>query len=226
VASEDILPVKSSWRYLWIILPLLLGLLGGFIVYFILRKRDKKTANICLLVGLGISVVWTIGVLNVNRSPDRFQEEVPNEKIFIEKTQEEKIAEQKIADQRDAENKRIYQELQREAERQKELQSKFDPIIVQSALENIPDMLALPKEILKQCKAVKSYSDYLIFATAVAVMGEDLTQIMYEINVVLSALELEGYDKHPKVGPLIRETRSVAGETSDCLTDLVSRYEN
>ncbi len=230
----------------WYILPIVLGLLGGVIAYFVLRKSDSKKAKICLILGIGISAVWWIGVFassgtsetnsKVTTTEKTQEEKIAEQKIYEEKSAEQIIAEekradqiiaeQKIADQRDAENKRIYQELQREAERQKELQSKFDPIIVASAKKNIPDMLALPKGILAQCKAVKSFSDYETFAIVIGLMSEDLTQIMLEINVVLSALELDGYDKHPEVGPLIRETRSVAGETGDCITDLVSRYAN
>jgi len=202
-----------------------------------------------------ISAVWWIGVFassgtsetnsKVTTTEKTEREKIAEQKIYEEKSAEQIIAEekradqiiaeekradqiiaeQKIADQRDAENKRIYQELQREAERQKELQTKFDPKIVQSALENIPDMQALPREVLKQCKAVKSFSDYLILGTAVGLMSEDFTQTLIQMDAVLSVLELAGYDEHPEVGPLIKETRRLAGESGDCIIDLVNRYE-
>jgi len=116
-------------------------------------------------------------------------------------------------------------ELQKETE-EKEQQGKFDLAVVEAAKKNIPGMQSLPKEIIKQCKAVKSSSDYQTFLIAVGVMSEQLIAITEDMNTLLTILELQGYDKHPEVGPLIRETRSLALETSDCIDELISRYGN
>jgi len=179
----------------WYILPIVLGLLGGVIAYFVLRKSDSKKAKICLIIGFGISTVWWIGVFASSGTSETNPKETTPIPIPIPIPTLTPLPE-------------------------------FDPEVVESALKNIPDMQALPREVLQQCKAVKSYSDYLIFATAVAVMSEDLTQTLKLMDTALSSLELQGYDKHPKVGPLIREARSLAGESGDCVRDLVSRYDN
>lgn len=113
-------------------------------------------------------------------------------------------------------------ELQKETEERE--QEKFDPVVVKAAKENIPEMQSLPKEVLKQCKAVKSFSDYQIFLLAVGLMGEELTETINGINYALTLLEIQGYDKHPEVGPLIRETRSLALETGICIDELFSKY--
>jgi len=101
---------------------------------------------------------------------------------------------------------------------------KFDPIVVEAAKKNIPGMQELPREVLKQCKSIKSLSDYQTFLIAFGIMGDDLTDTIHGINTALTFLELEGYDKHPEVGPLISQTRNLASETSNCIDDILSRY--
>ncbi len=224
MASEGIVPVKSSRRYFWIILPLILGLLGGFIVYFILRKKDIKIANICLLVGLGISVVWTVGMIaSAQNEPEPWQ--VPNEKIFINYTEEEKLAQrltlQKYWDEVDAKQK------SRDATNAKiaaKLANRFDPTIVASAKKNIPELQEFTKGILDECRAVKSYEDYQIFLIVLSVVGEEMIDVTYKIDAALTVLELDGYDEHPEVGPLITETRLLSLQTSGCLADMKIRY--
>jgi len=100
----------------------------------------------------------------------------------------------------------------------------FDPEIVKIAKENIPDIQSLPREILKQCQNVKSYQDYSNFSLLIAVMEDEIVEIFEQIDAVLTTLELEGYDKHPEVGPLIKQTRSLATETSECINDLLRKY--
>jgi len=113
-------------------------------------------------------------------------------------------------------------ELQKETEERE--QEKFDPVIVSAAKKNIPGMANLPKEILKQCRAVNSVSDYETFMLAVMIMEQELLDTISGINSALTTLELLGYDEHPEVGPLIRETRSLATETSTCLDEMISKY--
>ena len=102
----------------------------------------------------------------------------------------------------------------------------FDPLIVASARENIPKMQEISKVVLKKCRDVNSYSDYQVFALAVAATEGTLVETIYGIADVLMILELEGYDEHPEVGPLIKETRSLQLEASYCIDDLLMRYEN
>jgi len=85
-------------------------------------------------------------------------------------------------------------------------------------------MQALPKEVLKQCLAVNSYSDYQTFGLALALMQDEMMQTIEDIDTALIILELNGYDEHPEVGPLISETRRISGDTSDCIATLMILY--
>ena len=102
----------------------------------------------------------------------------------------------------------------------------FDPLIVASARENIPQMQEISKVVLKECRDVNSYSDYQVFALAVAATEGSIAETILGVGEVLMILELEGYDEHPEVGPLIKETRSLQLEASYCIDDLLMRYEN
>ena len=102
----------------------------------------------------------------------------------------------------------------------------FDPLIVASARENIPQMQELAKFVLKECRDVNSYSDYRVFALAVAANEGTLIETIYGIAEVLIILEKDGYDEHPEVGPLIKETKSLSLEASYCIDDLLMRYGN
>ena len=102
----------------------------------------------------------------------------------------------------------------------------FDPLIVASARENIPQMQELSKFVLKECRDVNSYSDYRVFALAVAADEGTLIETIYSIAEVLAILEKNGYDEHPEVGPLIKETKSLSLEASYCIDDLLMRYGN
>jgi len=55
-------------------------------------------------------------------------------------------------------------------------------------------------------------------------MGDDMVEAIENIDLVLSILELKGYDEHPEVGPLIKETRQIVRDSTDCLTKIVARY--
>lgn len=125
----------------------------------------------------------------------------------------------KNIDNRPAEFKKLHQELNTN-----KIQNKFDPNVVKSAKENIPKMQELPRTILEQCKRVRSYSDYQVFTLAIKITEDDLLSTLKSMDSIITILELSGYDNHPEVGPLIRQTRSLAIETSDCLTDLTRRY--
>jgi len=123
---------------------------------------------------------------------------------------------QKIADRKEAEkSKQIYEEL---------IRSKFDPTIVASAKKNIPEMQTLPRELLQECRKVKSYSDFVTFELAAEIMGDELVGVIDGINVALTLLESEGYNEHPEVGPLIKETRDLAFDMGLCINDLLIRY--
>ena len=104
--------------------------------------------------------------------------------------------------------------------------SEFDPLLVASAKENIPKIQELAKGVLEKCRDVNSYSDYQVFALAVAATDGAIVETIYGVAEVLMILELEGYDEHPEVGPLIKETRSLQLEASYCIDDLLMRYGN
>ena len=55
-------------------------------------------------------------------------------------------------------------------------------------------------------------------------VSDELTKNADEIDEVLSALVIKGYDKHPEVGPLIEETRDLYWEANLCMTKLTGKY--
>jgi len=48
---------RSNW---WYLVPIFLGIIGGIIAYFALRKDDHKKAKKCLYIGL---VLFAIGII-------------------------------------------------------------------------------------------------------------------------------------------------------------------
>ena len=193
----------------WYILPLVLGLLGGIIAYFVLRKSDSKKAKICLIIGIGISVVWTGAVASSSTSETNSKVPVVEKNAEISKSNP---------------SQEVQTDTSKSAEPVKTSDIEFDPIIVESAKKNIPGMQSLLNETLRQCKNVKSFEDYQIFILAVASLQDELTQTITSSDLALTVLELKGYDKHPEVGPLIKETRNLATVTSQCLDEMISRY--
>ena len=47
---------RSNW---WFLLPILFGIIGGIIAYFVLRSDDPKKAKNCLLLSI---VLFVIGI--------------------------------------------------------------------------------------------------------------------------------------------------------------------
>ncbi len=45
---------------LWFLLPILFGVIGGIIAFFILRHDDPRKAKNCLYLGLGFMVIGII----------------------------------------------------------------------------------------------------------------------------------------------------------------------
>ena len=102
----------------------------------------------------------------------------------------------------------------------------FDPLLVAEAKESFPVMQDLAKLVLKECRDVNSYSDYLVFVTVVTSKSERLLENLNGIDEILIIYELKGYDKHSEVGPLIKETRSLFGKAGICMDDLTLIYGN
>jgi len=46
--------IRSRW---WYLCPIFIGLIGGIIAYFALRRDDPQKAKKCLLLGVGLSVI-------------------------------------------------------------------------------------------------------------------------------------------------------------------------
>lgn len=101
---------------------------------------------------------------------------------------------------------------------------KFESTIVASAKKNLPEMQKLPRELLEECRKVKSYDDFVIFELAAEMNEDELVGVMNGINVALTLLESEGYSQHPEVGPLIKQTRDIAFDSGMCINDLMIRY--
>ncbi len=60
---------RSNW---WFLLPILFGLIGGIIAYFVLRGDDPKKAKNCLYLGLilfGIGTAINLVVLGTGIVP-------------------------------------------------------------------------------------------------------------------------------------------------------------
>ncbi len=49
--------IKSNW---WFLLPIVFGLIGGIIAYFILRNNDSKKAKNCLYLGIILAIIGII----------------------------------------------------------------------------------------------------------------------------------------------------------------------
>jgi uncharacterized membrane protein len=45
---------------LWFLVPILFGVLGGIVAFFILRKDDPKKAKNCLYVGIALMVAGLV----------------------------------------------------------------------------------------------------------------------------------------------------------------------
>ena len=45
---------------MWYLLPVFVGLIGGIIAYFILRRDDPKKAKKCLYLGIVLAIVGII----------------------------------------------------------------------------------------------------------------------------------------------------------------------
>jgi uncharacterized membrane protein YeaQ/YmgE (transglycosylase-associated protein family) len=51
---------RSNW---WFLLPILMGLIGGIIAYFILRHDDPRKAKNCLYLGIILALIgFTINI--------------------------------------------------------------------------------------------------------------------------------------------------------------------
>lgn len=78
----------------WYILPLVLGLGGGILAYFVLRESDSKKAKICLIIGIVISAVWTGAIASSGTSET-------NSKVIGKWTTTEKNEEQSTEEVKD-----------------------------------------------------------------------------------------------------------------------------
>lgn len=45
---------RSNW---WFLLPIFLGLIGGIIAYFVLRRDDPRKAKNCLYLGIALAAI-------------------------------------------------------------------------------------------------------------------------------------------------------------------------
>jgi uncharacterized membrane protein len=48
---------RSNW---WFLIPILLGLIGGIIAFFVLKHDDPKKAKNCLYLGIGLFIIGVI----------------------------------------------------------------------------------------------------------------------------------------------------------------------
>jgi len=102
--------------------------------------------------------------------------------------------------------------------------TQYDPIIVEAFHTNIGDILSLPREILKQCRAVNNYNDYLIFATVIAATSDEVNELIIGTGVMMDNLVLKGYGNHPTVGPKITATILLFESNTRCIEGLLAKY--
>ena len=63
---------RSNW---WYLLPIFLGIIGGIIAYFALRKDDPEKAKKCMYVGLvlfAIGIIVDVAVLSSGITEEQF----------------------------------------------------------------------------------------------------------------------------------------------------------
>ena len=48
---------RSGW---WYLLPILLGIVGGVIVYFVLRHDDPRKAKNCIYLGAALTAIHVV----------------------------------------------------------------------------------------------------------------------------------------------------------------------
>ena len=48
---------RSNW---WFLLPIFLGIIGGIIAYFVLRRDDPRKARNCIYLGLALMAVGIV----------------------------------------------------------------------------------------------------------------------------------------------------------------------
>ena len=65
---------RSNW---WYLLPIFLGVIGGIIAYFAIRKDDRKKAKKCLYLGLILGAIQIFVQLTLAEIPE-FGEQVVN----------------------------------------------------------------------------------------------------------------------------------------------------
>ena len=46
---------RSSW---WFLLPIIFGVIGGIIAYFVIKEDDPKRARSCLYLGIILAAIW------------------------------------------------------------------------------------------------------------------------------------------------------------------------
>ncbi|MFQ5439962.1 MAG: hypothetical protein ACE5DL_00715 [Nitrosopumilaceae archaeon] len=102
----------------------------------------------------------------------------------------------------------------------------YDPEIVTEAEKGIPEFQNLFSTILRECNDVNSSADYDIFMSVYSLTNEDFAQTIYEIDSALAFLEESGYQKHSTLGPMIKDTRQLAGISGDCIIKLQNKYED
>ena len=61
---------RSNW---WYLLPIFLGIIGGIIAYFALRRDDREKAKKCIYLGLillAVGIILDISLTGVAPIPD------------------------------------------------------------------------------------------------------------------------------------------------------------
>ena len=44
----------------WYLLPILFGIIGGVISYFVIKEDDVKKAKNCLYLGVALTAIWIV----------------------------------------------------------------------------------------------------------------------------------------------------------------------
>lgn len=134
----------------WYILPLVLGLGGGILAYFVLRASDSKKAKICLIIGIGISVVWTGAIASSGTSET-------NSKVIGKWTTTEKNEEQRAEEVKVDVTEKDTSKLVSKEEMDRRLESWDESL---KAVEDHKKAAAIATSPNTEAKAVKLVQDF------------------------------------------------------------------
>jgi len=114
--------IKNTSKF-WYLLPILFGIIGGVIAYFVLRKSNSRKARNCLLIGIGLMIIgigFNVAIEFTLTDEQKEERKRESEERRLEKEKNELQKELKRLEERDAEKMaELIKQKQAEAEEAK-----------------------------------------------------------------------------------------------------------